>query len=61
MRITLLSAFLSVYFLSAAQEPAIIPKPVSLSMGKGIFQISPSTKIELEGSGLERSAGFLND
>lgn len=58
--------FLSVFALICfsclhAQNIAIIPQPASVVPGKGIFRVSPSTKIKLEGSGLERSANFLND
>ncbi|PWT71572.1 MAG: beta-N-acetylhexosaminidase [Bacteroidetes bacterium] len=40
---------------------AIIPRPASLEIKKGVFVINPSTQIVLEGSGLENSANFLND
>jgi hexosaminidase len=58
--IFLLLALLISTFLMA-QDVAIIPKPASVTLGKGAFTISPSTQIKLEGSGLQHTADFLND
>src|ERR1700686_933228 len=48
-------------FLLQGQEPSVIPRPVSLVVGKGFFFVSPSTKIKTEGSDLNHSVDFLND
>jgi len=45
----------------AAQDISIIPKPAVLVPGKGVFRLSPSTRIRMEGSGLQSSVDFLND
>jgi hexosaminidase len=58
--IVLLKCFVSACLLQG-QEPSVIPRPVSLVVGKGFFFISPSTKIKTEGSGLNHSVDFLND
>ena len=42
-------------------ELNIVPAPAELKMGKGSFPIDKNTNIVLEGSGLERNAGFLNN
>jgi len=45
-----------------AQTPLpLVPAPVSMTMGKGNFILSPQTTIVLEGSNLEKEASFLND
>ncbi len=43
-----------------AQEVHIIPQPAKLEVQQGHFEINTATKIILEGSGLEKSAQFLN-
>ncbi len=44
-----------------AQEISIIPKPASMSIGKGQLTITPNNQIHLWGSGLEKNAAFLHD
>jgi hexosaminidase len=44
-----------------AQEVSIIPQPTKLVTSKGSFNITSKTQIVLAGSGLEKSANFLND
>ena len=44
-----------------AQEVSIIPQPSKLVTSKGNFNITNKTQIVLAGSGLEKSATFLND
>ncbi len=61
MRIALLSTALLMALLSIAQEPAIIPKPVSLTTGSGTFTITPSTRIVLYSSDIRNQPAFLND
>ena len=39
----------------------IVPAPAEVKMGKGSFKLSPSTKIILQGTNLEKIAGLLND
>jgi hexosaminidase len=39
----------------------IVPVPAEITMGKGSFKLSPSTKINLQGANLERLAGLLNE
>ncbi len=46
--------------LAQAQDISIIPKPASVEPQKGVFTLSASTKIILEGSGTEKSAAFFN-
>jgi hexosaminidase len=48
-------------FLLQAQEPSIIPKPVTVIIGKGQFTITESTLIKTTGKGLTHSVDFLND
>ncbi len=48
-------------FSAQAQDINIIPQPVKLVVGKGSFAINNKTQILLAGSGLEKSANFLND
>jgi hexosaminidase len=57
-----LMAFLLCSFTAVAQVN-IIPQPVSIKMPRVMadFIINPSTKIVLEGSGLENSVQFFND
>lgn len=45
----------------AQQSLNIIPAPVKAEVKKGTFTVSASTKIVLEGSGLDKSAAFLNN
>jgi hexosaminidase len=47
-------------FTLRAQDPAIIPQPVSVTIKEGHFRLSPSTRIVWEGSGMDRSVQFLN-
>jgi len=61
MRIFLIAIALLCGLFLPAQNIAIIPQPVSITTGKGSFNISHSTQIKLEGSGLENAANFLND
>jgi len=44
-----------------AQTVNIIPRPASLEVKPGNFSITPSTRIVLAGSGLEKTAAFFND
>jgi hexosaminidase len=44
-----------------SQEVSIIPQPTKLVVSNGRFSISSKTQIVLAGSGLEKSANFLND
>jgi hexosaminidase len=61
MRTIALISLLSIHLLSNAQTVEIIPKPAMMQPGKGDFTINASTQIQLEGSGLETVARFLND
>ena len=61
MRTIALIGLLFFQFLSKAQMPGIIPKPVLMKVAKGDFTINSSTQLLLEGSGLESVAAFLND
>jgi len=61
MRILLLVTALFAVSVLFAQDIAIIPQPASVVPGKGSFNITSSTQIKFEGSGLEHSADFLND
>ncbi|MGI8949960.1 MAG: beta-N-acetylhexosaminidase [Chitinophagaceae bacterium] len=44
-----------------SQEINIIPKPASVKINSGSFTITPSTKIILSASGVEKTAVFFND
>ncbi|MEP6712232.1 MAG: family 20 glycosylhydrolase [Ferruginibacter sp.] len=46
---------------SAQNNVNIVPMPAEVKLGTGNFVISPSTKIILEGSNLEKTAQFLNN
>ncbi|MFI5153706.1 MAG: beta-N-acetylhexosaminidase [Chitinophagales bacterium] len=61
MRTIALISLLSIHILANAQTAQIIPKPAMMQPGKGDFTINASTQIQLEGSGLETVARFLND
>jgi hexosaminidase len=61
MRNFILLIFLGFGYALSAQDIAIIPAPAFLIKGKGNFTLNASTRIKLEGSGLEASAHFLND
>ena len=61
MRHRLLAFTLLITFSITAQEVNIIPKPSRMEKMDGNFSITPSTQIVLTGSGLEKSAQFLND
>lgn len=61
MRTTLVLASLWVCLFTAAQEPAIIPQPVSMVAGSGTFRITSATKIVLYSADAKKQAGFLND
>ncbi|HMH31872.1 MAG TPA: family 20 glycosylhydrolase [Puia sp.] len=61
MRNFILLIFLGFGYALSAQDIAIIPAPASIKPGKGHFTLNASTRIKLEGSGLEPSAHFLND
>lgn len=39
----------------------LVPVPAEVKMGKGSFNIDQNTSIVVEGSGLEKSAAFIND
>ncbi len=59
-------AFLFSLFISVsamAQKISIVPQPVEMVMPKiaAKFAITKNTTIVLEGSGLEKSADFLNN
>ena len=45
--------------ISTAQESPIIPQPASLKMGNGNFVVNNKTNIVTKGSGLDKSAKFL--
>ena len=49
------------FTLANAQDVSIIPQPVKLVVEKGNFTINNKTQILLAGTGLEKSANFLND
>lgn len=49
------------FIVSQAQEVSIIPQPASMVVEKGSFTITNKTQIVLAGTGLEKSASFLND
>lgn len=42
-------------------ELNIVPMPVEIKMGKGLFSLNKNTNIVLEGSGLEKTADLLNN
>ena len=58
--ICLLGVFTSMV-VSAQNNVNIVPMPVEVKMGKGIFSLDKTTVIVLEGSNLEKSATILND
>ena len=60
MKQGLLTIFLIAFIMANAQQINIIPKPAAASIQNGSFTISPSTKIVIEGSGLEKTAAFFN-
>ena len=47
--------------ITNAQTVNIIPRPASLEVKPGNFSITPSTRIVLAGSGLEKTAAFFNE
>jgi len=55
-----LSLLFVLFGYSAMAQINIVPMPVALKPGNGIFKIDKSTTIVLEGSGLEKIAAFLN-
>jgi hexosaminidase len=61
MKQRLLAFVLLMSVFTQAQEVNIIPKPTKLETQPGNFTITPSTKIILAKTGLEKSANFLND
>lgn len=63
MRLTLVLTGLLITLFSRAQELSLIPQPTSVKQPRiaAKFSIDPSTQIVVNGSGLENSAGFLND
>lgn len=60
MKTIFIGTFLLYSFYVVAQQVSIIPKPDKVQILKGSFNITPQTKIVLEGSGMENSANFLN-
>ena len=61
MKHRLLALMLLITLSMSAQDVNIIPKPSRLEKMDGNFSITPSTQIVLTGTGLEKSAQFLND
>lgn len=61
MKQTLLAVALLMSVLTYAQEISIIPKPTKLEALPGTCIVNAQTELVLAGSGLERSAKFLND
>lgn len=61
MKHTLLGFSLLLTLFAGAQEISIIPRPSKMETGTGNFTITSTTKIILAGSGMEKSARFLND
>jgi hexosaminidase len=61
MKQRLLAFVLLISVFTQAQDVNIIPKPTKLETQPGSFTITPSTKIILAKTGLEKSANFLND
>ena len=50
-------------FLSATcfSQLNIVPIPAKVKIGMGIFLMDKTTNIVLEGAGIEKNAGFLNN
>jgi hexosaminidase len=61
MKQTFLGLALLLTLFAGAQEISIIPRPSKMEAGTGNFTITNTTKIILAGSGMEKSARFLND
>jgi hexosaminidase len=61
MKKMMLAFWLLSFVIAGAQQNEIIPRPDSCIIGKGFFSINQKTKIVLLGSGLEKSALFLQD
>ena len=53
--------FIASFIVANSQDVSIIPQPVKMVVVKGNFTINTKTQILLAGSGLEKSAAFLND
>jgi len=54
--------FACVLFITGVfSQVHIIPQPVSLKVNEGTFNITPSTKLALYSSGLQKQAKFFND
>src|SRR5215212_9805225 len=61
MKKILLAIFIvSTTFCFSQQTLNIIPEPVKAEIKQGAFTISPATKIISTGTGVEKSAAFLN-
>ncbi len=62
MKFILSAAFFCCFYLSNAQPVFnIIPMPAEIKAMDGHFNLNKKTTIVLQGSGLEQTAGFLND
>ncbi|HMI77491.1 MAG TPA: glycoside hydrolase family 20 zincin-like fold domain-containing protein, partial [Ferruginibacter sp.] len=62
MKKTISFLLLFACLISKAQNSLnIVPMPAEVKMGTGVFNIDKNSVIVLEGSGLEKSAAFLND
>ena len=62
MKNYILFLLLFVCLVSKAQNNLnIVPMPAEVKMGKGFFSLDKNTSIVLEGSGLEKTASFLNE
>ena len=61
MRLLISLFFLLSVAIVSAQQVNIIPQPVSISLGKGNFILSPLTKIYGQGKNVEKSVNFFND
>lgn len=58
----LLIGFVALFLYNALlAQVTIIPKPLTLNMGKGRFTISAATKIVIQKTELKKQAAFLND
>lgn len=56
-----IALLLNCLFAAGQNELNLVPMPAEVKMGKGSASIDKNTTIVLEGSGLEKSASFLND
>ena len=61
MKKSLLVLACALLSVSLFAQVHIIPQPVSVKEGEGTFSLTPSTKIVLYSSGLQKQAKFFND